>query len=104
MRIPRSSLAALLLIASGGAAPAATLCDSQVGFSADRTLVLDGRTYTGKIWTMPGRERHEQTIHAVGASFILRDDTPLGEIVVPSLKTVVQFTMPAELHVLDLPQ
>ncbi|MBV9825097.1 MAG: hypothetical protein JO001_05425 [Alphaproteobacteria bacterium] len=98
----------LLALISGGSAPslvsAATLCDAHVGFSADRTLMLDGHTYTGKIWTMPGKERHEQTIHAFSPVFILRNDTPLGEIVLPQMKTIVQFTMPAELRVLDIPQ
>ena len=34
-----------------GMASAGTLGDARVGFSADRTLVINGHTYIGKIWT-----------------------------------------------------
>ena len=82
------------------AAPAATLGDAQVGFSADRTLVIDGHTYLGKIWAMPGKERHEQAIQGFDPVFLLRTDNPLAEIVLAKLKTVVQFAIPSELRVL----
>ena len=45
-------------------AAAATLGEARIGFSADRLLVVDGHSYQGKIWTMPGKERHEQAIQA----------------------------------------
>jgi hypothetical protein len=85
------------------AAGAATLGDAKIGFSADRTLVIDGRSYQGKIWTMPGKERHEQAIQGFRPVFLLRTGSPLGEVVLPQLKTVVQFAMPAELRVLGNP-
>ncbi len=87
-----------------GAAGAATLGDARVGFSADRTLVIDGHTYLGKIWTMPGKERHEQAIKGFRPVFLLRAGSPLGEIMLPQLKTVVQFAMPPELRVLGSPE
>ena len=93
----------LCLILLPGAARAATLGDAQIGFSADRTLVIDGKSYQGKIWAMPGRERHEQAISGFRPIFLLRADNPLGEIVLPQLKTIVQFKLPAELRVLDMP-
>ena len=86
-----------------GAAGAATLGDAQIGFTADRTLVIDGRSYRGKIWTMPGKERHEQAIQAFRPVFLLRADSPLGEVVLAQMKTIVQFTMPAELRILGTP-
>src|SRR4029077_12688639 len=61
----------LCLMLAPGAVGAATLGDAQIGFTADRTLVIDGRTYLGKIWTMPGRERHEQAIQAFRPVFLL---------------------------------
>jgi hypothetical protein len=82
--------------------PAATLIDAQTGFSAERTLVIDGRTYRGKVWAMPGKERHEQAIHGMRPVFLLRADRPLGAIVLQSLKTVVQFEIPAELALLNM--
>src|SRR5207248_10908396 len=41
-------------------AAAATLRQARIGFTADRLLVVDGHSHHGKIWTMPGKERHEQ--------------------------------------------
>jgi hypothetical protein len=88
---------ALCLSAVPCAPRAATLIDAQTGFSAERTLVIDGRTYRGKVWAMPGKERHEQAILGLQPVFLLRGDSPLGEIVLTSIKTVVQFEIPAEL-------
>jgi hypothetical protein len=87
-----------------GAVGAATLGDAQIGFTADRTLVIDGRTYQGKIWTMPGKERHEQAIQAFRPVFLLRADRSLGEVVLAQLKTIVQFALPAELRLLGNPE
>src|SRR5712691_9127950 len=83
-----------------GAARTATLGEAQIGFAADRTLVIDGRTYQGKIWAMPGKERHEQAIQAFRPIFLLRTDSPLGQIVLPQLKTIVQFALPPEARLL----
>jgi hypothetical protein len=101
MRTLRSALLCLLLPAP---AMAATLGAARVGFTADRLLVIDGQRYPGKIWAMPGEERHEQTIRAFRPIFLLRADSPLGEVVLPQLKTVVEFVMPRELRLLDSPE
>ena len=86
------------------AAAAGTLGDPQIGFSADRTLVFDGHRYVGKIWAMPGEERHEQAIAAFRPIFLLRAGSPLGEIVLPQLKTIVEFVMPPALRLLGSPE
>ena len=96
----KSCFAIFCLILAPGTAPAATLGESQIGFTADRALVLDGRNYQGKIWAMPGKERHEQAIQSFRPIFLLRKDQPLGEIVLPQLKTIVQFALPPEAHLL----
>lgn len=101
MRMPW--LLILCLMLTPGAVGAATLGDAQIGFTADRTLVIDGRTYLGKIWTMPGKERHEQAIQAFRPVFLLRADSPLAEVVLPQLKTIVQFALPPELRILGTP-
>ena len=101
MRLFHSVLIALLLVP--GLAPAATLGEARIGFTADRTLVFDGRVYQGKIWTMPGKERHEQAIQAFRPVFLLRADNPLGEVVLPQLHTTVQFAMPPELRLFNHP-
>jgi hypothetical protein len=102
MRFFRSAVLALLLVP--GFATAATLGEARIGFTADRTLVFDGRVYQGKIWTMPGKERHEQAIQAFRPVFLLRADNPLGEVVLPQLHTIVQFAMPPELRLLSHPE
>jgi hypothetical protein len=103
MRSHRLSwLLAICLIMAPGVPRAATLIDVQTGFTAERTLVIDGRTYQGKVWAMPGKERHEQAIAGLHPVFLLRGDRPLGEVVLQSLKTVVEFEIPAELRLLNV--
>jgi hypothetical protein len=92
--------AILSLILVPGAVQAATLGDAQIGFTADRTVVIDGRSYLGKMWAMPGKERHEQAIQGLRPIFLLRTGSPLGEIVLPQLKTIVQFSLPPEWRIL----
>ncbi len=93
----------LCVILVAGPVRAATLGEAQIGFSADRTLVINGKSYQGKIWAMPGRERHEQAISGFRPIFLLRADSPLGEIVLPQLKTIVEFKLPAELRIFATP-
>lgn len=102
MRKLQSILLCLLLLP--GTAAATTLIDVQIGFSADRTLAIDGQNYQGKIWAMPGKERHEQTIQGMRPVFLFRSDRPLAEVVLVSLKTIVQFAMPPELRLLGSPE
>ncbi len=102
MRKPWHALLLSVMLVPG-AARAATLGDAQIGFTADRTLVIDGRSYVGKIWTMPGKERHEQAIQAFRPVFLLRAGSALGEVVLPQLKTIVQFAMPPEWRLLGNP-
>jgi hypothetical protein len=97
------AIATVLMLVSP-LARAATLADAKIGFSADRTLVVDGKTYLGRIWTMPGMERHEQNINGIPADFILRGDTPIAAIVLPQLHTVVQFALPLELRLFADPK
>jgi hypothetical protein len=85
-------------------AAAMTLGDATTGFSADRTLVIDGKTYEGRVWTMPGVERHEQNLNGIPAAFVLHSDTPIADLVLPELHTVVEFMLPAELHLFADPR
>jgi hypothetical protein len=84
-------------------AHAEILGDARVGFSADRVLVVDGHTYVGKIWHMPGRQRHEQPLPAIKPIFILRADRALAEIVLPQLHTIAELAFPKELSLLHTP-
>lgn len=96
------AVVAFCLFAIPGTPRAATLIDAQTGFSAERTLVIDGHTYRGRVWAMPGKERHEQSILGLQPVFLLRGDSPLAEVVLTSIKTVVQIEIPAELRLLNV--
>jgi hypothetical protein len=100
------AIAAGLVFAILAAAPASalTLGEAKTGFSADRTLIVDGKTYQGRMWTMPGMERHEQNLNGIPAAFVLHGDTPLAELVLPELHTVVDFVLPPELHLFADPR
>jgi hypothetical protein len=94
-------LAVLSLIAAP--AWAETLGDAHVGFSAERVLVINGQTYVGRMWHMPGEQRHEQDLPALRPIFILRADSAIGDIILPKLHTVVEFALPKELSLLGDP-
>jgi hypothetical protein len=104
MRWPRLvpiALAAILM--TRAVALSDTLGDPKVGFSAERVLVFDGQRYIGHMWSMPGRQRHEQVLPAISPVFILRADSAIGDIVLPSLHTVVEFALPKVLAALNRP-
>ena len=95
------SLAVPALIAAS--ALAETLGDARVGFSAERVLVIDGQSYVGRMWHMPGEQRHEQDLPALKPIFILRAGSVIGDIILPKLHTVVEFALPKELSILRDP-
>jgi hypothetical protein len=106
MRTPHWILIAFpLAVPALIAAPALaeTLGDARVGFSADRVLVFDGKSYVGRMWHMPGEQRHEQDLPALNPIFILRAGSAIGDIILPKLHTVVEFALPKELAILGDP-
>ncbi len=100
----RTALFALPFLALPAAAPAETLGDARIGFTAERVLVLDGHRYVGRMWQMPGEQRHEQELQGFRPFFILRADRALGDLVLPQLHTVVEFAWPKVLAILDSPR
>jgi len=104
MRASRSIVIALtMLSATPGAALAETLGDARIGFSAERVLVFDGRSYVGRMWNMPGEQRHEQDLPSAKLVFILHADSTVGDILLPQLHTAVEFVLPKALAVLGRP-
>ncbi len=101
--LPLAPIASAMLLIAGAAAPAGTLGDPQVGFTAERLLVLDGHTYVGRMWNMPGEQRHEQDLPALKPVFILRADSSIGDVLLPQLHTAVEFDLPKVLAVLGQP-
>jgi len=66
-------------------------------------LVINGQSYVGRMWHMPGEQRHEQDLPALRPIFILRAGTTIGDIILPKLHTVVEFALPKELSILGDP-
>jgi hypothetical protein len=98
-----ASIALAVLAGIGGRAPAGTLGDPSVGFTAERILVFDGHTYVGRMWSMPGEQRHDQDLPSLKPVFILHADSTEGDILLPQLHTAVEFAMPKALAVLGQP-
>jgi hypothetical protein len=98
-----SLFAIALAILSAAPAAAETLGDPQIGFTAERVLVFDGQRYIGRMWNMPGEQRHEQVLPAAKPIFILHADSALGDIVLAELHTAVEFAMPRVLAALSRP-
>jgi hypothetical protein len=106
--MPRLRLALLpfplaMLLPVTERALAETLGNARVGFSAERTLIINGQSYVGKMWHMPGEQRHEQDLPALKPVFILRADSTIGDVILPQLHTVVEFALPKELSLLSNP-
>jgi hypothetical protein len=86
------SLILLGLVLFGARAEAQLLGDVKSGFSADRTVVFDGRTFTGRVYAIPGRQRHEQAIEGIPQVILLRSDGK-GWLVLPTMRSYVEFGM-----------
>jgi hypothetical protein len=97
--------AALALLACVVAAPAdaVVLGDSTQPFHAQRTVTIDGRTYTGSVFVEPGHQRHEQDLFGMHEVFLLDIAEARGFLVLPSVKTYVAFPLPPLLAELDSP-
>jgi len=104
MRAPRLPLMIIFLsLLVSAPATGETLGDARVGFSAERVLVIDGQSYAGRMWHMPGEQRHEQELPAIKPVFILRAGNTRADIVLSQLHTVVEVALPEELSILSNP-
>jgi hypothetical protein len=90
--IPSLAFVALLILACS--AKAADLLDAPVSFSATRTVTVNGKVYIGPMFHVPGHERHEQSLLGMQEVFILDDQQSAGVLVMPALKTMVEFPFP----------
>src|ERR1700758_4915529 len=92
-----------LLVLISTHAQAETIGNARVGFTAERVLILDGRSFVGRMWHMPGEQRHEQDFPALKPVFSLPPAKPVGEVVLPQLHTVVEFALPSAAAILSPP-
>ena len=98
-----SRIALVLSLVLPAHAVGETLGEARVGFSAERILIVDGQRYVGRMWQMPGEQRHEQKLPVISPVFILRAGSAQGNVVLPQLHTVVEFVLPKELAILGEP-
>ncbi len=94
---------ALLGVVLALPAQAAGLFDAPVSYSATRTVTVDGRSYTGKVFHVPGHERHEQILLGMDDVFLIDDRAESGLVILPLVKTMVSFKLPALLVALNDP-
>jgi hypothetical protein len=97
MRFPRLRLSiptALLLLAATLAQPAAArmLGDPSVPFSAESTITVGDRSFHGKVFAVPGSQRHEQAIAGIPQVIILHGKDAKGWLVLPQLASYVEFS------------
>ncbi len=77
--------------APAGAPAARMLGDPSVPFSADRMLTVGERSFSGKLYAIPGSQRHEQQIAGVDQVIILDGKDARGWLVLPTLNSYVEF-------------
>jgi hypothetical protein len=87
-------LALLCVALFSGSARAALIGDAAVPYSASRTVISDGKTYVGRMWSAPGMQRHEQTINGVRMIVILRADRHLLWLIAPDFKVYTALPLP----------
>jgi hypothetical protein len=96
--IIRRVICFLVLVLSIAASPLARasdlIGDTRIPFSADRTVVAHGKTYVGRIYAVPGKQRHEQEINGFHPIIILRADRQAAFLIVPELKLYTEFAFP----------
>ena len=74
-------------------------------YRAERTVTIDGRSYSGPVMSAPGHQRHDQDLFGMREVFLLDTAAATGFLVLPSVKTYVEFPFPplmAELDAEDL--
>jgi len=79
------------------------LGDAAISYRAERTVTVDGRSYTGPVFHAPGHERHEQDLYGMHEVFLLDTEADQGYLLLPSVHTYVAFPFPALMAELDAP-
>jgi hypothetical protein len=84
-------LAFFLALFASSAADARMLGDPGVAFSADRSVTVGDRTFAGKLYAVPGRQRHELTVDGIPQVIILHAGQARGWLLVPGINSYVEF-------------
>ncbi len=94
MRRPTTLLALALAVVTAMPARAALLGDAALSYSAQRTVTVNGHSYTGMVFHIPGRDRHEQAIQGIEEVVILDASAKHGWLLLPGLGSYVDFAFP----------
>lgn len=76
----------LTLLAASAALAQAPIPVAKVGYSADRIMETESGTFTGKVYSMPGRDRSETNMSGMSSVVILRRDLESGWMLMPAQK------------------
>ena len=102
----RMGVIAIFMVLAGGTgsgpAAAAMIGDADVAYHAMRTVLFKGQRYTGPVWAVPGKQRHEQMINGFRLVVILRDDTGMATAILPDLNVYASFPMSRDLDLSSL--
>ena len=85
------------------ASAAAMLGDAAVSYSAERTVVVNGRSYTGMVFHIPGHDRHEQEVLGIPEVILLDAMAKQGTLVLSGLNSYLVFAFPRLMGELDDP-
>jgi len=96
-------LCPMLVLALAGTSRAALLGDAAVSYAAERTVTVNGNSYSGPVFHIPGHDRHEQEIQGIAEVIILDAAAKQGFLIVPLLKSYVAFGFPKLMAELDDP-
>ena len=77
--------------------------DAALSYSAERIVTVNGRSYTGMVFHIPRHDRHEQEIAGITEVVILDAAARQGWLVLPALKSYVEFAFPALMAELGAP-
>ena len=102
----RGVVAALALVAFAFTAEplsARVLGDATVAYSAERVLTVNGQSFPGRIFSIPGHQRHEQSIGGFQQVAIFDLVEAHGYFILPALMSYVDFRISGPIAELSAP-
>ncbi|HTS92927.1 MAG TPA: hypothetical protein VMG55_13045 [Stellaceae bacterium] len=102
----RGVVAAVALVICGLAVEplsARVLGDATVAYSAERVLTVNGQSFPGRIFSIPGHQRHEQTIGGFQQVAIFDLVEAHGYFILPALMSYVDFRLSGAIAELSAP-
>ncbi|HMK67350.1 MAG TPA: hypothetical protein VK433_02285 [Stellaceae bacterium] len=102
----RGVVAALALVAfvlTAGPLSARVLGDATVAYSAERVLTVNGQSFPGRIFSIPGHQRHEQSIGGFQQVAIFDLVEAHGYFILPALMSYVDFRISGPIAELSAP-